>query len=677
MKTIFFPLSLLFLFLTGCEQKVEPTVSVIGGTETFLPADTLAMIAENERQPSQKRLNAYFDLVSTFETSDYRKALQYGHCGIMLAQEKKNEIMEGKISNMMCNTYFRAGIKDTALLFANKTLELAQKLKDEELEAMAENLLGKVYYAQLMYDKALEHAQNSLKYFEKENDKNAILVTANDIGTIYSKLLNDEMALHYFQICEKIGEEMGSEYILSYIYINYIQVYNRKKDFPAALDYGHRAANYFRENSNPYLLSFALEALAEVYSNMGEYENELKCSEECLRIAEELEMKSRMVSALNAMAEAQLNMKQYAKSEASALRALELDTIGTVTRDLLLTLTKNYIKTNQHAKALLFLEKYNKHLSSFTEDDFRQRTSALEVSYETAKKEFEIERQRQVIVRQNLQRSVLAGGVAVCIVFLALLWYMLRLRNRRNLALTERNAALADINVTKDKFFNIISHDLKNPAVAQRDALRVLVEHAREWDADKLAGYHEKLLKVAEEQSELIYNLLGWAQQQTGRIAYEPVAFCLSTRIRADIALLCDLADHKGIALTVQMPDHALITGDSNMLSTVVRNLLINAIKFTPAGGTVTLNISPSGDRKGSPLHSEYTVSVADTGIGMTPEQIQNLFRLDKAHSRTGTAGEHGTGLGLIVCKEFLEKHSSVLHVESEEGKGSRFWFEV
>jgi len=291
----------------------------------------------------------------------------------------------------------------------------------------------------------------------------------------------------------------------------------------------------------------------------------------------------------------------------------------------------------------------------------------MTTKYETAKKELEIANQRNTIARQTTQRNLFAAGVAISAIFLALLWYMLHLRTRRNLA-------LAEINATKDKFFNIISHDLKNPVVAQRDALRTLVVNSRTWDADRLEEYHKDLLKTSEEQTELVYNLLGWAQFQTGRISYTPGVFSLSLRLRSDIALLRNMAEYKGITFVANLPDDALVTGDANMLSTVVRNLLTNAIKFTGEGGTVTLDVS-SCDKGACPL--AYTISVSDTGTGMNAEQVQNLFRLNRTASKQGTAGELGTGLGLIVCKEFLEKHGSELHVESEEGKGSRFWFEI
>jgi signal transduction histidine kinase len=322
----------------------------------------------------------------------------------------------------------------------------------------------------------------------------------------------------------------------------------------------------------------------------------------------------------------------------------------------------------------------------------------LKIAYETEKKEIEIERQQNIIARQNAQRNLFVVSVIVLVVFLALLWHMLRLR-------TKRNRALAETNATKDKFFNIISHDLKNPAVAQRDAIQLLVNSAGLWDADALTVYYKQLLKSADGQVELLFNLLRWAQLQTGRMIYTPVVINLSALFRTEIALINKIPENKGITLTVEMPDDAPVTGDGNMLAVVVRNLLTNAFKFTPSGGTVTLSVepapsnSPKGGGNSPPLEGlgeAYTVSVSDTGVGMNREQVEawristlrprsvttplndraaSLQRMNAVLSSKGTAGEQGTGLGLIVCKEFLEKHGSELHVESEEGKGSRFWF--
>jgi signal transduction histidine kinase len=303
-------------------------------------------------------------------------------------------------------------------------------------------------------------------------------------------------------------------------------------------------------------------------------------------------------------------------------------------------------------------------------DETQNRIVIAEKRFETEKKESQIQLQQAAIAKQGLQRKFLMAGVAVCIVILALSLYMLRLRNHRN-------RVLAEINNTKDKFFSIISHDLKNPAITQRDALQQLTKNATSWNVNTLTEHYHELLKSADAQVELLYNLLNWAQLQTGRMAYTPISFNLSAHLRSDIALIHKMAENKDITFSAEIPEDAIVTGDRNILVTVVRNLLTNAVKFTEKGGSVTLKIAPIGDvaKKDS---AQYMVSVTDTGTGMSEEQIRHLFHLDsRQHSRRGTANEEGSGLGLIVCKELLEKHKSHLHIESEAGKGSKFEFTI
>ena len=297
----------------------------------------------------------------------------------------------------------------------------------------------------------------------------------------------------------------------------------------------------------------------------------------------------------------------------------------------------------------------------------------MEVKYEVQQREQAHQAERE---RDRTQRLMLTVGLIAAILLLALLALVVVLHRKRN-------RALAETNVTKDKFFSIISHDLKNPAVAQRNAIQFLVDNAGSWDTPSLTRYYHSLLKSADNQVSLIFTLLDWAQMQAERMPYHPAQFELADALHSDIGIIKNMAEKKGVAFDVLIPETALVSADRDMITTVVRNLLTNAVKFTPEGGTVTLKASPNPSEGGgfSPpsgeLEGAYIVSVTDTGIGMSEAQISNLFHLDKQQSRRGTDGEEGSGLGLIVCKELLKKHGSELHVESEEGKGSKFWFEL
>ncbi|MCL2727806.1 MAG: HAMP domain-containing histidine kinase, partial [Bacteroidales bacterium] len=311
------------------------------------------------------------------------------------------------------------------------------------------------------------------------------------------------------------------------------------------------------------------------------------------------------------------------------------------------------------------LTEYQNVINKISDRNLHNALQEMQVRYDVQQKELEIVQQQAEIERQTTIRNYSFMGLGVVIIVAGLMAIILVQRNKRNAVLSETNA-------TKDKFFSIISHDLKNPAFAQRDGLKTLMDYASKTDkidAYTLSNSLSKLYKSVNGMIELLKNLLNWAQLQTGRTTYRPVRFNLMEAIQSDMGVIKSMAERKNITFDAQTPQTALITADENMLATVVRNLLANAVKFTEEDGKVSLEITERGDK--------FIVSVSDTGIGMTHEQLQNLFRIDRQQSTHDTTGEQGTGLGLIVCKEFLEKHDSRLHVESREGVGSRFWFEV
>ena len=232
-----------------------------------------------------------------------------------------------------------------------------------------------------------------------------------------------------------------------------------------------------------------------------------------------------------------------------------------------------------------------KQLNLVAQDDsaliyLHQAVQEISVKYEIAEKELQILRQQSKINRQNTILYISAVSLLVAGILVVLLFYIMRIYKRGNRELAETNAI-------KDKFFSIISHDLKNPAIFQRDAIQILLENTGRWDIETLRKYYQDLLYSADHQVDLLYNLLNWAHVQTGRMPFTPRLFDLTACLRTDLALLQYMADFKNIRLNINLPEHALVTGDSDMQTTVVRNLVTNAIKFTNSGGEVTLAVSP------------------------------------------------------------------------------------
>jgi signal transduction histidine kinase len=226
---------------------------------------------------------------------------------------------------------------------------------------------------------------------------------------------------------------------------------------------------------------------------------------------------------------------------------------------------------------------------------------------------------------------------------------------------------LVELNACKDKFIEIISHDLRSPFTGIFILVEQIAQDVKSQKYDWLSSVIAQLQASMEKYQALLENLLTWAKVQQGIIEYFPLPVDLHLIFAKNIALFIPTAKQKQITLRSSIQERMVLYADINMLDTVVRNLLSNAIKFTEPSGTVEVSATPG--------ESHVTVAVSDTGIGIHNEKLPKLFRIDAKYQRTGTAGEKGTGLGLILCKEFVEKHDGRIWVESEVGKGTTVRF--
>ncbi len=240
-------------------------------------------------------------------------------------------------------------------------------------------------------------------------------------------------------------------------------------------------------------------------------------------------------------------------------------------------------------------------------------------------------------------------------------------RKRTEAILKENEIHLRKLIATKDKFFSIIAHDLKSPFNSIIGFSNLLAEQVRKKDFKEVEEYAEIIQNSSWRAMDLLTNLLEWSRSQTGRIVFNPKIVEFDELISEVIELLNDSASQKSITIKSEMPHQLTLIADKAMISAVLRNLISNAIKFTNTGGII--NISVSQDEK------ELMVSVSDNGIGIKKDAIKKLFMIEESFSTTGTKGEEGTGLGLLICNDFVSKHGGKIWAESQEGKGSRFIF--
>ncbi|WP_319229637.1 sensor histidine kinase [Draconibacterium orientale] len=283
------------------------------------------------------------------------------------------------------------------------------------------------------------------------------------------------------------------------------------------------------------------------------------------------------------------------------------------------------------------------------------------------------------VPQAELYKSQKARNFQLLIVYMLLValsgwgaWVLARSINRRKLAeqkIKNNLIKLQELNAAKDRFFSIIAHDLRSPFNTMLGFGEMLKEEVDNGKTEHVREYTHYLYSGILKTYNLLSELLDWANLQRQKVAFEPKIIDAESCVDETFQILELSAQNKKLTLVKLIPENTELTADRNMFCTIVRNLLSNAVKFTSEGGTITFSAKF--------VNGEHVFTVADTGVGISPENLERLFKVDESFSTAGTNEESGTGLGLILCKELVEKHGGVIWAESETGKGAEFHFTI
>jgi signal transduction histidine kinase len=282
--------------------------------------------------------------------------------------------------------------------------------------------------------------------------------------------------------------------------------------------------------------------------------------------------------------------------------------------------------------------------------------------------QYEKENQEKI---EMFKYYIIFSNIAIVVILFSLVAFVINPainENEKNYEIIRKNNdELSNLNTTKNKLFSIIAHDLRNPFNYILGFLEFMLSNIRNQKIEDIEANLNNIRIQSENTYQLLENLLDWAKTQTGQINYHPENLDLSKLIDETLLFLKPLADNKNISIEVVLLEELPVFADRDMLKTILRNLITNAIKYSNLNSVVRIS---------SDLYRHYNeITIADNGIGMSDEEVKNLFQQDLQHSEEGTAKEKGTGLGLILCKEFVERHEGKIWVESEVNKGSKFKF--
>ena len=572
-----------------------------------------------------------------YRLTDYPRAVEYFRAALRIVRVIDNKEETATNLNNIGMIYNTWGLYDSSIYYHSAALEIDKVAGDPYYISVDYNNIGKIYEAWGKYGLALEYYQESLKYARESGREMSIAIRLNNIGMVYRTLQDYPSALKYLEEALEIDERLDNRYRIAVRYHNMGQVYDAMGDRDKAMEFYNLALARFRDLSH-------LEGQAYVYTSMGEHyaAGGLYASAEMyflksLRIADSMQL------AKSVMANYELLAETYEKKG-------------------------DYLKALESFKALAAARD-----SLFTENEQKLMTE-FQTKYETEKKEQEIallskekEISRLKLRKANIQLYAMIAAVVLLTAIVLLVIGRYRFKQRVNMLLKDQNDRLETLNATKDKFFAIISHDLRNPMAGIHNIARSASENFERLAAGDLKRMLDSLRDSTQHVHELMQNLLMWAHSQNKSARYEPQPLLIDELVRRSIELNRVRADEKKIHMSFTGNGVDTVYADENMIRTILRNLITNSVKFTPEGGRVEVRTEK--------VNRQMAVSVIDTGIGMTEDDLARLFRIDQDVKSIGKQEEKGSGLGLILCKEFVEKNGGSITVESEPGRGSTFTF--
>ncbi len=560
------------------------------------------------------------------EQGNYLDALNYHLKSLKIAQKLAIDEEVADSYKEVGIIYFNQGEYPDALHYFQQAQKLYEKTKQQMGVANILNNIGLIYHNLGEYDKSLQNYQKTLEIDRKLGGKRGIAYTLNNIAVVYEKQDQLAEARQYYEESLKIKQEIDDQQGIANTLSNIGIVHEKQKQYAIAEEYYLESLKINRTVGNKFRLTHILNALGEFHYKQKKFDKGRAYCQEALAIAEAIDSKYRVQIAAKSLME----LEELAGNKAKAY---------------------DYALTYMAAKDTLFNEDKSREIGRLeAKYAFDKRAQALKL--QQTKKEFQLNQKIQ-------QQQYLLYGVALVAFFLiviALIYY-------------RYSTKLKQLNATKDKLFAIVAHDLKNPLSAFRAITQSLSENLNQISQKEIQYFLDKINTSSLQLYELLQNLLHWAINQTGQIEYKPQAIDIQMLSKQVIQQLEVNATLKSIQVTNQIQPTPTAFADPKMTSLTLRNLLSNAIKFTPKEGKITLQAI----QKAQYLH----IIVQDTGIGISKEDQAKLFRIDSDPKKVGSSPEKGTGLGLILCKELVEKQQGKIWVESQEGKGSRFIFSL
>ncbi len=681
----------------------------------------------NSRNPSEKSASLY-NLGNLYRrVNNYRLALDCHNQALEIRKAVNDMNGIGSSLNNIGEIYKILNKHDEALVHLNKSLKIREENGTLKEVAYTLNNIGSVFWVKKDYANSLEYYLKSLEIRSNLGDKSDISSSLNNLGNVYKNLNKPNKALDYYSKALQIREEIGDKTMIAFSLNDIGGIYWRLNNFNESLAYYNRSLVLRKEIGNKIFIAATLKNIGTVYKDLNELDFSLKNYNDALKIYDEIndqKEQANIFSLIGNLYETYNNfdksleyhkislnlhkkigndkgiayasnnigeilMKYYQSKDAKEYLLSAFDHANQCKdRSLNKIVSENlfeyFSNSGDYKKALEYYREYSStQYDSIVDQIDKDKIAEFEANYQISKNKDEIKslkaysRQQAIVIYLFIALIILAGIVGY------IAKKNIKIRQEATKALTEKNdeleeinsklketeVSLKDLNLTKDKIFNIISNDLRTPFIDMKVLSSKLLESFDQAEVEAQKNLSKNIRDLSFQTYDLVENILLWSASQSGKTKFAPRLFNVKELLDHSLSKLSEPLIDKNVKVIFNLDSTTKAYADTAAICEVFKNLLSNAVKFSYREGKITI----------SAREKKYWVEleISDEGVGMSKMNLHKIFRLDNNYLALGTAQEKGAGIGLLLCKEYIEKNGGKIWADSEEGKGSSFFITI
>ncbi|MBI2420299.1 MAG: tetratricopeptide repeat-containing sensor histidine kinase [Ignavibacteriales bacterium] len=627
----------------------------------ILPQDSLTIAIQ--KLDENKQIEKFSALCFEKRSSDPQNALRYGFLALSVINKTGSQKSKGLLFDYIGIIYGNLGRLDSSFYYLQQANAIAKNSGNMEELGYNLNNFGEYYFKNALYSTALEKLIQAYHIFEELKNSRGMAYSLNDMGETYLALNDFKKALDYFEQSAKLRLSISDMTGYARSVINTASALDKMGKLDEAHAMYTKALKICTEISFIRGTSNCYAGLSDLFLEYGNFAKALEYRQKSLEIDVKISNKFGEIVGYIAMGNLYLNLPDLGKA-GIYLSLAEEEARNTGLQNQLVNVYKIQrnlqLKKQDYKLAADYDKKYEDLKEKIFGYDAENRVTELQTAFATERKDRENELLKKDIEYQKNTRNYFLLIIFLIFGGAGLFASKYKLQKKTTNLLTELNAS-------KDKFFSIIAHDLKNPVGAIYNYADIL-----ESDYDTLTDAERKhfisgVFKSSKQILDMLLDLLTWARSQKGEINLNKTRVNLNSLVAASVDSYSLVAENKNIAVELNIEGTIDVLADKFILQTIIGNLINNALKFSYPGSKVIINCSVN--------NGMAEISVKDFGIGMEQQVVENLFNVEFKHSSLGTNKEKGTGLGLKICKEFAELHGGSLHVESKIKEGSVFTF--